>query len=227
MVKQMEKQTIFNEFVTAQTLKKWDKEKTITISNGNRKVGYIKSYSHAPFFSCDRSAPCFDEKKCYYIKMGEYRTSVQKSALKNSYLLLNYPDIVYNQILEQAQTQLFFRWFVGGDVPNSKFFTDFIIDIANKCPRTSFLLFTKKYSIVNAYLDNGGQIPNNLKIIFSFWQDFRCENKHNLPVNEFVPKGGQPQKGWLQCYGNCQKCGVCGLGCWALKSGDTMYIKEH
>jgi hypothetical protein len=219
--------TIFNEFVTAQTLKKWDKDKAITISNGNKKVGYIKSFSLAPLCSCDRLAPCYNEKKCYYLKMSEYRTTVSKSALKNSYLLQKYPDLVYNQILEQAQTQLFFRWFVGGDVPNAKFFSDFIIKIAKQCPKTSFLLFTKKYSIVNSYLDNGGKIPNNLKIIFSFWKDFRCDNKHNLPVNEFLPKGESPKKGWLQCGGNCQTCGVCGLGCWALQNGDTMYIKEH
>lgn len=224
----MENQTtVFNEFVTVQTLKKWDKEKAITISNGNKKVGYIKSFSLAPLCSCDRLAPCYNEKKCYYLKMSEYRTTVSKSALKNSYLLLKYPDLVYNQILEQAQTQLFFRWFVGGDIPNAKFFSDFIIKIAKQCPRTSFLLFTKKYSIINNYLDNGGVIPDNLKIIFSFWQNFRCDNKHNLPVNEFVAKGESPRQGWLECGGNCQACGVCGLGCWSLKSGDVMYIREH
>lgn len=220
-------QSIFSNLVDAQTLARWEKDKQITISNGNTKVGFIKSYSLAPFCSCDRLAPCYKENLCYYLKMSEYRTTVSKSALKNSYLLLKYPDIVYNQILENAQTQLFFRWFVGGDIPNSKFFTDFIIKIAKECPRTTFLLFTKKYAIVNNYLDNGGQIPNNLKIIFSFWGSFRCDNKYNLPVNEFLPKGDTPKKEWLACGGNCQRCGVCGLGCWSLKNGDTMYIKEH
>ena len=159
--------------------------------------------------------------------MQKLYTSVNLSVLKNLYLLLKYPDLVFTQLFENISTQLFFRWFVGGDIISDSFFNNFIVKLAKMCKKTTFLLFTKKYDIVNKFFDDGNKKPRNLQIIFSFWKNFRNENKYNLPVNEFLPKKQEPKSGWLACGGNCQKCGICGCGCWTLKSGDIMYIKEH
>ena len=129
--------------VDEKTLAKWETEKQITISNGNKKQGFIKSFSLPPVFTCNHKAPCYSESKCYFLKMQKLYTTVNLSVFKNLYLLLKYPELVFNQLLEQISTQLFFRWFVGGDIISYNFFNNYIIKLAKMCKKTQFLLFTK------------------------------------------------------------------------------------
>ena len=45
-----------------------------------------------------------------------------------------------------------FRFHVGGDIIDNIYF-DYMVAIARDFPETKFLAFTKKYEIVNAYID--------------------------------------------------------------------------
>jgi hypothetical protein len=102
-----------------------------------------------------------------------------------------------------------------------------MISLSRELPGTQFLAFTKQYNIVNEYLNGGGTIPDNLKIIFSNWGKWKTENPHNLPVCEIIFKGEKPAPGWKICGGNCTACACAGIGCWELKHDETIAIYEH
>jgi hypothetical protein len=102
-----------------------------------------------------------------------------------------------------------------------------MISLSRELPGTQFLAFTKQYNIVNEYLNGGGTIPDNLKIIFSNWGTWKTENPHNLPVCEIIFKGEKPAGDWKICGGNCTACACAGIGCWELKHGETIAIYEH
>jgi hypothetical protein len=120
----------------------------------------------------------------------------------------------------------FFRFHVSGDIPNI-LYLNAMARVAESLPHTSFLVFTKQYNIVNQYINDGMTIPQNLKIIFSNWGDWKCENPHNLPTCEVILKGSEPAQNWKICGGNCTECACRGIGCWELKNGETIAIYEH
>jgi hypothetical protein len=120
----------------------------------------------------------------------------------------------------------FFRYHVSGDIPNAEYLHN-MIETAHALPGTMFLAFTKQYTIVNEYITRGGTIPENLKIIFSNWGAWKCENPHALPVCEIVLRGSEPAPNWKICGGNCTACACAGIGCWELMPGETIAIYEH
>ena len=85
-------------------------------------------------------------------------------------------------------------------------------------PEISFLVYTKKYDMVNEYLDHH-RIPSNLCVRFSMWDNtWIVPNPHNLPLS-FVDFKDQTRnvsipKNAFKCKGNhadvtCTSCGVC------------------
>jgi hypothetical protein len=196
----------------------------ITISKGNKKMGAIPSVSLPPCTTCNPSAPCF--KKCYALKIARLYKNVKNSYDNNLQVLNASPDSYWLQVKAAAVVVRYFRYHVSGDIPNGEYFEQ-MIQLANELPKTNFLAFTKQYTIVNEYLNKGGEIPENLKIIFSNWGAWKCSNPYSLPVCEIVFKGEQPCDGWKVCGGNCTECACRGIGCWELKYGQTLAISEH
>lgn len=197
--------------------------KTINISKGNSKMGAIPSVSLPACITCNPDAPCF--KKCYARRLNRY-TNV-KNAYQNNLDLLNEDWMEYwRQLREQVKTARFFRYHVSGDIPNKGYFKEMVIT-ACKNPNTQFLAFTKQYDIVNNYIDIVGGLPNNLKIIFSNWGDWKCKNPYNLPQCEIIFKGQEIPENYKLCGGNCTDCACRGVGCWELKNGEIIAIKEH
>lgn len=196
----------------------------VSISKGNSKTGAIPSVSLPPCKTCNPSAPCF--KKCYARRIScRYRQS-REAWENNLTILTDDPAVYWLQVNAAAITTRFFRYHVSGDIPNAEYFLG-MIETANALPFTIFLAFTKQYPIVNEYLNGGGKIPPNLKIIFSNWGSWKCDNPHNLPVCEILFKGDEPANDWKICGGNCTECACRGVGCWELKHGETIAIYEH
>lgn len=200
------------------------KNNKISISNGNAKMGVIPSVSLPSCVTCNPSAPCF--KKCYARRIERLRPRVRDSYARNLDVLNADPDAYWLQVKAAALTCRFFRYHVSGDIPNGEYLRK-MVNLAHELPNTKFLAFTKQYHTVNEYLNGGGVIPSNLKIIFSNWGEWKCENPHGLPVCEVVPKGEKPTDGWKICGGNCTECACAGIGCWELKNGETIAIHEH
>ena len=204
-------------------------ENNINISLTNDKLGSaIPSLNLPAGKTCRADAPC--KKGCYALKGNWLFKNVIESLENNlkSFLendkkffktiqdFLNNSDVIYR----------FFRWFASGDMVNEKFFNG-IIDTAKKCKNTNFLLFTKKFDIVNNYLNAGNKIPKNLTVVFSGWdKNFTVENPYNLPTtyvymnnqdNTQIPEYAIP------CTGSCKNC----KACWNLKKGQSVYFHKH
>lgn len=200
------------------------KNNQVSISHGNSKMGAIPSVSLPACVTCNPSAPCF--KKCYAMRLERRYKTVSNAYARNLEIWANDPGAYWLQVRAAASMTRFFRFHVSGDIPNMLYFIDMVLT-AKQQPGTVFLAFTKQYNIVNQYLNDGNAIPANLKIIFSNWGAWKCDNPHNLPVCEVVLKGSEPAPDWKVCGGNCTECACRGVGCWEVKNGETIAIYEH
>lgn len=198
--------------------------KKISISNGNAKMGAIPSVSLPPVKTC--AAGCTCARKCYAAKLCRIYPSVKNAYDRNLDILTTDAGAYWQQVRATAIVARFFRYHVSGDIPNAEYFAQ-MIETANAAPGTMFLAFTKQYKIVNDYINNGGAIPHNLKIIFSLWDGMTTPNPHGLPTAAVIFKGSEPAPDWKICGGNCSACAVSGAGCWNLKSGETIAFYEH
>ncbi len=196
----------------------------VSISKGNSKMGAIPSVSLPAITTCNPSAPCF--KLCYAAKIARLRKTVQTAYDRNFEILTTNPAQYWEEVKQAATMARYFRYHVSGDIPDYSYLVN-MIDLARELPHTSFLAFTKQYHIVNNYLKYDGAIPENLKIIFSNWGEWKCENPHNLPTCEVILKGNEPGPEWKICGGNCTECACRGIGCWELKNGETIAIYQH
>ena len=200
------------------------KENTVSISKGNSKMGAIPSVSLPACVTCNPSAPCF--KLCYAAKITRLYKTVKTAYENNLNILNNNPVLYWDQVKTAAKMARYFRYHVSGDIPDLAYLIN-MIDVARELPHTQFLAFTKQYTIVNDYLKYNGTIPENLKIIFSNWGAWKCDNPYNLPVCEIILKGSEPAPDWKICGGNCTECACRGVNCWDLKNGETIAIYQH
>lgn len=200
------------------------KNYNVSISKGNSKMGAIPSVSLPACITCNPNAPCF--KLCYAAKISRLYKTTAAAYQRNLDILKADPGAYWLQVKAAAIMARYFRYHVSGDIPNQEYF-EMMIQTARDLPNTNFLAFTKQYEIVNTYLRNGGTIPKNLKIIFSNWGAWKCDNPHNLPVCEIILKGNDPAPDWKICGGNCTACACAGIGCWELKNGETIAIYQH
>lgn len=196
----------------------------VSISKGNSKMGAIPSVSLPACITCNPNAPCF--KLCYAAKITRLYKTV-KTAYENNLDILNTDWALYwDQVRQAVAMTRYFRFHVSGDIPNAAYFKEMVIT-ARKYPNTTILAFTKQYEIVNHYIDTFGEIPSNLKIIFSNWGEWKCENPHKVPECEIILKGSGPAENWKICGGNCTECACRGVGCWELQNGETIAIYQH
>jgi hypothetical protein len=196
----------------------------ISISHGNSKMGAIPSVSLPACVTCNPNAPCF--KKCYAAKLERIYKNTRNAYARNLDILQTEPAHYWIQVKAAAMCTRYFRYHVSGDIPNGHYLK-MMIKTAQELPNTVFLAFTKQFPIVNDYLNDGGTIPENLKIIFSNWGAWKGENPHGLPTSEVIFKGSEPAQDWKICGGNCAECACRGVGCWELKNGETIAFYEH
>ena len=196
----------------------------VSISPGNRKMGYIPSVSLPPVVTC--AADCKCAKKCYAAKMCRIYPSVREAYNRNLEILQSNDTEYWWQVQQAVRMAKYFRFHVSGDIVDSHYF-NWMVTVAEMNGGTEILAFTKQYDIVNAYLDIVGYLPKNLHIIFSEWPGMPMDNRHNLPVAQVVFKGETPADEWKICGGNCSECACRGVGCWELKNGEHIAFYEH
>ena len=115
---------------------------------------------------------------------------------------------------------------VAGDIPTYEYLLE-MVEVVNNNPYCDVLSFTKRYDFINKYLDNGGELPNNLHLFFSEWEGMEMDNKHNLPVAHVIFKGEEPEENWNICSGNCLECAKKKVNCWSLQNGEHVAFYEH
>lgn len=196
----------------------------ITISKGNRKMGEIKSVSLPPVVTCAEGCTC--AKKCYAMKMCRIYKNVKASYDKNLSIYETNPNEYWQQVEDAMCTSRFFRMHVAGDIPTYKYLLEMIFVVAHN-PWCDILVFTKRYDFVNRWLDEGGELPSNLHLIFSEWEGMEMNNPHNLPVAHVIFKGEEPKENWNICSGNCLECAKKKANCWSLGNGEHVAFHEH
>lgn len=197
----------------------------------NEKLINIVSIDYIPEYTCNRNYPCW--KHCYARKGAFNYSSVIKRKILNT---LDYFEnsrkhfgkidaiVKYNLALGIKHV----RFFGSGDIPDAKYI-DYVIKLCVENPQVKFLIYTKKYKIVNKKLNEYAK-PQNLTIIFSSWVGIVFDNPHNLPVAylefEKIPEGIKQFKCDCQKNKNQNHCVSC-LRCWRLKSNESVIFKLH
>lgn len=199
----------------------------ISISTGNSKTGVlVPSISLRPLLDCGNCKAC--SKLCYDFRNDAVYPSVQKSRAKNWAIWTADPERYFREISAACKFFVSFRWHIGGDIVNERYFAG-MIQVANENKNVKFLVFTKRFDIVNSYVAGGGRIPENLQIIFSYWRGLKVNNPYNFPSSHplFADGFTTAGDGAKLCTGNCSECYKCGVNCWALKPGEQVIFNVH
>ena len=198
----------------------------VKISAGNAKLGSIPSVSLPAGVTCRKDCECF--KKCYAQKLERMRPSVRNAYQHNLALLQKSPDIYWREVEASIMMSRFFRFHVSGDIPGDVYFAH-MIEVAERNSHCEILCFTKKYDIVNEYLEFGGKLPKNLHIVFSGWVGLEMDNPYLLPEAHVRYKDGTTtaKPTAKECGGNCTECLLIEGGCWSLQSGEQVVFNEH
>ena len=201
----------------------------ISMSNHNSKTGAACLNIAFPVCTCREDAPC--KEKCYACKGRQQICRVQASYYRNLRLYNNSADDFFEQLYYKIKFSglPMVRFFDSGDYPDVEFL-ERSVELANKFPNVKFMAYTKKYDLVNKYLDDGGKLPDNYNIFFSAWDKlWDVPNKHNLPVAyvKFKEERFTPEipKSAFHCPGRETNCSACGV-CWS-KKVKAVYFDEH
>ena len=215
----------------------------INLSLSNSKTGKVIAFNLPIESTCKHDCECYSGKKCYACG-GCYNFSLNQAMYAENltfFLMHESADFVakITAAIKRHRSRKLFRWFTCGDIVNRRFLAC-MIAIAKENPGIKFWTYTKKYEIVNKYIDDFGQdaIPENLAIIFSHWQNddgtyYPMDNRHNMPTSEFIPMGEEEQieKVTFVCPcsnpGIVEHCENCSHPCYELKRGESMALVEH
>ena len=198
----------------------------VKISSGNLKLGKIQSISLPSGITCRSDCEC--SKKCYAKRIERLRPIVYASYIQNYKVLQNDKDTYWREVEASIMMSRFFRFHVSGDIPDADYFAH-MVEIAKRNPHCEILCFTKKYSIVNNYMNNHMDIPQNLHIIFSIWRGLVSNNPYLLPEAHVKYKDGSTtaKEDAKPCGGNCSECAMNIGGCWSLRKGQQVVFNEH
>lgn len=197
----------------------------VSISNGNSKMGDIKSVSLPAIVTCRR---CDCHSKCYANKIAKLRPNVANAYINNLKILLDNPTQYWREVEAAIMTSRFFRFHVSGDIPDMDYLEN-MVSVSSRNKHCGILCFTKKYNLVNEYIDKNGNLPENLHMTFSGWPGLKMDNPHNLPEAHVRFKDGTTtaRADAKDCGGNCTECAITDSGCWVLQPGEQVIFDEH
>ena len=199
---------------------------TNLITFSNIKLGGKIPQLNMPYgVSCRKDAPCF--KECYCTHGNMAFTTVRDSHKNKMAAYLANPEKFFEEVDRELRIvePKYFRYHSAGDIVDIKYL-DLMCWLARRHKGTLFLCFTKKFEMVNDYL-NEHRKPSNLILVLSNWGDWTVDNPHNLPES-FVDFGNNAHQIPLfayECSGRCENCN--GQHCWHMKKGDSVVFHKH
>lgn len=198
---------------------------TVKISKGNSKLGAIPSVSLPSIKTC-RNCAC--QEKCYAQKLERLRPAVRNAYQHNLEVWIKDPETYWREVEASIMMSRFFRFHVSGDIPSFKYLVN-MVEIARRQPHCEILCFTKKYNLVNELIEQGGELPGNLHMIFSGWVGLEMANPFSLPEAHVRYRDGSTtaREGAIECSGNCTECALTEGGCWNLQKGQQVVFNEH
>lgn len=196
----------------------------VKISTGNSKLGAIPSVSLPSIVTCRK---CACQQKCYANKLERLRPSVRNAYAHNLSVLTQDPETYWREVEAAIMMTRFFRFHVSGDIPDAQYLSK-MVEASGRNPHCNILCFTKKFEIVNTYLEENS-LPENLHIIFSGWVGLEMSNPFLLPEAHVLYRDGTTtaREDAKLCGGNCTECAKTDGGCWSLKRGEQVVFNEH
>ena len=202
----------------------WYKDE-IYVSHKNAKV--LAMILDMPAgISCDPKCPCF--KFCYAQKGQQAFCSAKGAHRRNLRLFMENAEDFWAQVSKKIGKKIkWFRFHAAGDIPNAQYLKG-MCSLAKKFPDVKFLAYTKKYSLVNNYLDHHRK-PSNLTFVFSAWdKTWKVPNPHHMPMAyvNFKDKSINPDipKKAFKCPGKCEECGY---HCWKMNKDQSVVFHQH
>ena len=198
---------------------------TVKISKGNSKLGAIPSVSLPSIKTC-RNCAC--QEKCYAQKLERLRPSVKNAYEHNLWVLLSDPTTYWREVEASVMMSRFFRFHVSGDIPNAAYLEN-MAAVAGRNAHCEILCFTKRYEMVNEFIQKNGELPSNLHMIFSGWVGLDMANPFSLPEAHVRYRDGSTtaREDAIECGGNCTECALTEGGCWNLQKGQQVIFNEH
>ena len=198
---------------------------TVKISKGNSKLGAIPSVSLPSIKTC-RNCAC--QEKCYAQKLERLRPSVKNAYEHNLGVLLSDPTTYWREVEASVMMSRFFRFHVSGDIPNAAYLEN-MAAVAGRNAHCEILCFTKRYEMVNEFIQKNGELPSNLHMIFSGWVGLDMANPFSLPEAHVRYRDGSTtaREDAIECGGNCTECALTEGGCWNLQKGQQVIFNEH
>lgn len=204
----------------------------------NSKLNGVLAVGTLPVIDC--GCACKEcARGCYAVRhsVGVYPQALNRCA-KNSAILAADRDRFFAEVSRAMKTTRVFRFNTEGEVVDFDYFRR-AVAVSAENASTAVLLFTKRADVVNTYIDNGGQIPANMRVILSAWYDINAvNNPYKLPVSApdfsgddvpakyrraFDPCGLRV----VECGGDCLACYLNNVGCFGAKSGDVVRFPGH
>lgn len=196
----------------------------VHIAKGNKKVGRIRNVSLMSRICCGNCRTC--EHYCYDIKAALQYKTVMTARAENTALAQGNRIEYFGQIASSMTPKCkrkAFRFHVGGEILDEAYLRG-MIWLAFRRPDWRIWTYTKRYDIVNRYIQNYGIIPENLSIMYSADSNAVVENPYCFPIAWTVLEGEEEPRDKMKCPGNCEECYENGCGC---PFGESVYFLEH
>lgn len=219
------------------------KSEELNISFENSKVGKVFGLNLPVHYSCNHNCECYKLGKCYACQGCYNFLSNQALYSENLKFYFEHTEEEFieaiNRVIASKPACKLFRWFECGDILSFTFFKT-MIRVAECNKNITFWTYTKKYEIVNRFVEMYGRdaIPENLTIVFSHWMNedgsyFPMENPYSFPTSEFIPFGREEEAEKVTHICPCSDpnvvatCATCEHPCYKLKYGQSMALLEH
>lgn len=198
---------------------------TVKISSGNSKMGSVPSVSLPSIKTCRQ---CACQSKCYAQKLERLRPAVRNAYQHNLDVLINEPETYWREVEASVMMSRFFRFHVSGDIPTAEYLAN-MVAVAGRNSHCEILCFTKRYEMVNEFIEQNGELPSNLHMIFSGWIGLDMVNPFSLPEAHVRYRDGSTTAcdNAVECGGNCTECAMIDGGCWNLQKGQQVIFNEH
>ena len=184
------------------------------ISKGNSKLGAIPNISLTPIKSCANCSSC--RKDCYALKAYRQYPATRKAWDHNLAQARRDPDQYFHGVYQyiRGKSPAFFRWHVSGDILSQGYLAS-MSAIADSCPGTTFLCFTKRHDL------DYSRVPDNLVMRFSIWPGMALP-KQAFPF-AWLQDGTETRipKTAIKCPGSCENCKAC------FTSTKDVYFNKH
>lgn len=212
----------------------------LNVSEENEKIGKVMNLNLPIEYTCNHTCECYKNGVCYASGGCYNYSSNQKRYTENFNFFVEHGTETFIKAIQFAIESInykHFRWFTCGDIPTLTFL-NCMVTIAKNNPNIAFWSYTKKYGIVNKWIEINGNLPENLKIIFSHWLNengtyFPMENPYNLPTSEFIPFGHEELAKKVTFICPCSdptkkvQCVNCEHPCYKLEHGQSQALLEH